>query len=67
LTGLVLQPGLVAHKILPGLQEAGVLVTVARDRVLRLSPPLVVTMTELEAGVRILRSVLAGLRPNSAG
>jgi len=26
-----------------------------------------VTMTELEAGVRILRSVLAGLRPNSAG
>jgi acetylornithine/succinyldiaminopimelate/putrescine aminotransferase len=67
LWGLVLQPGLVAHKILPGLQEASVLVTVARDRVLRISPPLVVTMAELEEGVRILGSVLAGLRRNSAG
>jgi MFS family permease len=64
--GLVLQPGLVAHKILPSLQDAGVLVTMARDRVLRISPPLVVTMAELEDGVRILGSVLAGVRRSSA-
>jgi acetylornithine/succinyldiaminopimelate/putrescine aminotransferase len=40
---------------------------VARDRVLRISPPLVVAMAELEEGVRVLGSVLAGLRRNSAG
>ena len=67
LWGLVLKPGFVAREVLPLVQEAGVLLTAAGDRVLRFSPPLVVTLAELEEGVRALRGALSGLRLKSAG
>jgi acetylornithine/N-succinyldiaminopimelate aminotransferase len=66
LWGLLLRPGLVARDVLPRVQEAGVLLTAAGERVLRFSPPLVVSMAELEEGVRALRGALAELRPSSA-
>jgi acetylornithine/N-succinyldiaminopimelate aminotransferase len=63
LWGLVLKPGFVAREVLPRVQEAGVLLTAAGERVLRFSPPLVVSTAELEEGVRAVRGVLADLRP----
>jgi acetylornithine/succinyldiaminopimelate/putrescine aminotransferase len=47
--------------VLPRVQDAGVLLTAAGDRVLRFSPPLVVTEAELEEGVRALAGVLGHL------
>ncbi|HEY3819438.1 MAG TPA: aspartate aminotransferase family protein [Polyangiaceae bacterium] len=67
LWGLVLKPGLVARDVLPQVQEAGVLLTAAGERVLRFSPPLVVSVAELEEGVRALRAALGALRLKSAG
>jgi acetylornithine/N-succinyldiaminopimelate aminotransferase len=64
--GLVLKPGLVARELLPRVQAAGVLLTASGERVLRFSPPLVVSVAELEEGVRAVRSVLSGLRPKAA-
>jgi acetylornithine/N-succinyldiaminopimelate aminotransferase len=61
LQGLVLAPGLVARDVLTRVQEAGVLLTAAGESVLRFSPPLVVTIAELEEGVRVLRGALASL------
>ena len=43
------------------------LLTAAGERVLRFSPPLVVTVAELEEGVRAVKAALAGLRLKSAG
>ncbi len=63
LWGLVLKPGFVARDVLPRVQEAGVLLTAAGERVLRFSPPLVVSVAELEEGVRALRAALTKLRP----
>jgi acetylornithine/N-succinyldiaminopimelate aminotransferase len=57
LRGLVLKPGFVARDVLPKVQEAGVLLTAAGDRVLRFSPPLVVTLAELEEGTRAVLAV----------
>jgi acetylornithine/N-succinyldiaminopimelate aminotransferase len=62
LRGLLLRPGFVARDVLPRVQEAGVLLTAAGDRVLRFSPPLVVSVAELEEGVRAVRAALADLR-----
>ena len=67
LWGLLLKPGFVARDVLPQVQEAGVLLTAAGERVLRFSPPLVVSLAELEEGVRALRKALGGLRLKSAG
>jgi acetylornithine/N-succinyldiaminopimelate aminotransferase len=61
LRGLVLRQGLVVRDLLPRLQEAGVLLTAAGERVLRFSPPLVVTVAELEEGVQAVRSVLSAM------
>jgi acetylornithine/N-succinyldiaminopimelate aminotransferase len=61
LRGLVLKPGFVARDILPKIQDAGVLLTAAGERVLRFTPPLVVTLAEVEEGVRVVRDVLAKL------
>ena len=61
LRGLVLKEGYVARDILPKVMEAGVLLTAAGERVLRFSPPLVVSIAELEEGVRAVRSVVEGL------
>jgi len=62
LWGVVLKAGLVAREILPRIQESGVLLTASGERVLRFSPPLVVTLQELEEGVRAVRHALAGVR-----
>jgi acetylornithine/N-succinyldiaminopimelate aminotransferase len=61
LRGLVLRPGHTSRDLLAKLQEAGVLLTAAGERVLRFSPPLVVTEAELEEGVRAVRAVIAEL------
>jgi acetylornithine/N-succinyldiaminopimelate aminotransferase len=63
LWGLVLRPGLVARELLPRVREAGVLLTASGERVLRFSPPLVVSMAELEEGVRAVRTALADPPP----
>jgi len=63
LWGLVLKQGFVARQVLSTVQEAGVLLTAAGERVLRFSPPLVVSVAELEEGVRALRTALTRLRP----
>jgi acetylornithine/N-succinyldiaminopimelate aminotransferase len=61
LQGLVMKQGFVARDVLPKLADAGVLLTAAGERVIRFSPPLVVTMKELEEGVRLLRDEIAKL------
>lgn len=66
LRGLLLRPGFVAREVLPRVQQAGVLLTAAGERVLRFSPPLVVTTAELEEGVRAVRGALEALRPKDA-
>ncbi len=62
LWGLVLRPGFVARDVLPVVQEAGLLLTGAGERVLRFCPPLVVSTAQLEEGVQMLRGALSGLR-----
>jgi acetylornithine/N-succinyldiaminopimelate aminotransferase len=62
LWGLVLKPGMGARELLPRLQAVGVLLIPAGDRVVRFAPPLVVSVAELEEGVRALRIVLSELR-----
>jgi acetylornithine/N-succinyldiaminopimelate aminotransferase len=59
LQGLVLKPGFVARDVLPKLADAGVLLTAAGERVLRFSPPLVVSVSELEEGVSALKKVVS--------
>jgi acetylornithine/N-succinyldiaminopimelate aminotransferase len=66
LWGLLLKQGFVARDVLPRVQQAGVLLTAAGERVLRFSPPLLVTVAELEQGVRALHDALAGLRPGAS-
>lgn len=61
LRGLVLREGFVARDVLPKVQAAGVLLTAAGDRILRFSPPLVVTEEQIDRGVDALRGVLASL------
>lgn len=61
LRGLVLRQGYVVRDILPKLADAGVLLTAAGERVLRFTPPLVVTEAELAEGVAAVRSVLSSL------
>ena len=61
LRGLILRQGYVVREILPKLAAAGVLLTAAGERVLRFTPPLVVTEAELAEGVAVVRSVLSSL------
>ena len=61
LRGLILKQGFVVRDILPKLADAGVLLTAAGERVLRFSPPLVVTDGELAEGVTAVRKVLSAL------
>ena len=60
LWGLVLRPGFVARDVMTAIQAEGVLIMPAGERVLRFAPPLVVSTTELEEGVRAVRRVLSG-------
>jgi acetylornithine/N-succinyldiaminopimelate aminotransferase len=62
LWGLVLRTGFVARDIVARAQDAGLLVTAAGDTVLRISPPLVISIAELEEGVRVIGRVLSDLR-----
>jgi acetylornithine/N-succinyldiaminopimelate aminotransferase len=60
LRGILLRDGIASRDVVASLQQAGVLVIVAGDHVLRFAPPLVVTEAELEEGVGVLRKMLAG-------
>jgi acetylornithine/N-succinyldiaminopimelate aminotransferase len=62
LRGLILRHGFVVRDVLPKLADAGVLLTAAGERVLRFTPPLVVTEAELDEGVNVTRNVLSMLR-----
>ena len=61
LRGLLLRPGLVARDVLPRILQRGVMLTAAGERVVRFSPPLVVTLEQLEEGVAAVRAVLLDL------
>jgi acetylornithine/N-succinyldiaminopimelate aminotransferase len=61
LWGLVLREGLVARDVLPKILEQGVLLTAAGERVLRFSPPLVVTSAQIQEGVSAVRKVVEGI------
>jgi acetylornithine/N-succinyldiaminopimelate aminotransferase len=61
LWGLVLREGFVARDVLPIVLEHGVLLTAAGDRILRFSPPLVVSVAQLEEGVGAVRKVVERL------
>jgi acetylornithine/succinyldiaminopimelate/putrescine aminotransferase len=58
LQALVLEEGIDARVLVSELREAGVLVTLAGARALRLSPALIITRTELDEGLEIIASVL---------
>ncbi len=61
LQGLVLKPGMVARDILGKLLDSGVLLTAAGERVLRFTPPLIVTDDEIDRVTDVVRAVLAGV------
>jgi acetylornithine/N-succinyldiaminopimelate aminotransferase len=65
LRGLILKEGYVVRDVLPRVAEAGVLLTAAGERVLRFTPPLVVTEAELAEGVAAVRRVLSKLHEGS--
>ena len=52
--------------ILPKLADSGVLLTAAGERVLRFSPPLVVTEAELAEGVNAVKTVLSAMVQRAA-
>jgi len=66
LWGLVLRPGLVARELLPRFYDAGVLVIPSGESVLRFAPPLVVSLTQLQDGIRAVRAVLSDLERTHA-
>ncbi|MGA2450049.1 MAG: acetylornithine transaminase [Polyangiaceae bacterium] len=66
LWGLVLRQGFAARSVISRLQERGVLVIGAGERVLRFCPPLTITIAELEEGVRAVGEVLRELRSVAA-
>jgi acetylornithine/N-succinyldiaminopimelate aminotransferase len=70
LQGLVLRRGLNVRTLLPRFLDEGVLLSAAGERVLRFTPPLVVTLEELAEGVRAVEKILRQVRsreiPNSA-
>jgi acetylornithine/N-succinyldiaminopimelate aminotransferase len=59
LQALVLREGVDARKVMTSLQESGVLLTIAGGQALRFSPPLIVTLAELEEAVAALQRVLS--------
>ncbi len=65
LRGLVLRQGIVARDVLGKLQQAGVLLTAAGERVIRFSPPLIVTDAQLDEGVAVVRAVLVAMSPTA--
>jgi acetylornithine/N-succinyldiaminopimelate aminotransferase len=61
LRGLLLKQGMLAREVLPKIADAGLLLTAAGERVLRFTPPLVITDAEITEGVDIVRGVLSKL------
>lgn len=61
LQAVLVKEGVDARNVVSAAKEAGVLVTVAGGRGVRFSPPLTVTIPELEEGVGIVDRVLASL------
>jgi acetylornithine/N-succinyldiaminopimelate aminotransferase len=59
LQALVLREGVDARRVMSVLQEAGVLLTIAGGQALRFSPPLVISLAELEEGVQVLERALS--------
>jgi acetylornithine/succinyldiaminopimelate/putrescine aminotransferase len=56
-----MRPGTEARVVMAGARERGALLSVASERVLRLSPPLVITPALLEEGVRAIDQAAAAL------
>ncbi len=61
LRGLVLREGRTARELLPKFAAAGLLLTAAGDRVIRFTPPLVVTDRELTVAADLVHHVLRAL------
>ena len=59
LRALPLRPGIDPRKVLGDLRDRGLLLTLAGDRALRFTPPLTVTIAEIDEAVTILDDVLA--------
>jgi len=66
LRALPLRPGIDPRKVLGDLRDRGLLITLAGDRALRFTPPLNVTIAELDEAVSILDDVLANTEAPSA-
>lgn len=66
LRALPLREGVDPRAVLAQVRERGVLLTIAGDRALRFTPPLVVTTAELDEAVAVLDEVLASVTPPSA-
>ncbi len=66
LRGLVLKPGFAARDCLGLAMDAGVMLTAAGERVLRFTPPLVVTEQELRAGVACVEQVVQALEAKTS-
>jgi acetylornithine/N-succinyldiaminopimelate aminotransferase len=65
LRGIILKPGIDARQALGRVRDKGVLLTIAGSRVLRFTPPLVVTEVEIDEAVRRVDEALASLRLES--
>jgi acetylornithine/N-succinyldiaminopimelate aminotransferase len=61
LQALVLREGVDARAVVASLREAGLLLTVAGGRGLRFSPPLTVSVVELDEGAAIVDQILGAL------
>ncbi len=64
LQALVLREGVDARAVVAGLRDAGLLLTIAGSRALRFSPPLTVSVVELDEGASIVDRVLGAHRPS---
>jgi acetylornithine/succinyldiaminopimelate/putrescine aminotransferase len=58
--GVALGTGNDAHDLATGLLEGGLIVNVPEPGTLRLLPPLIIGMEEVEQAIRILRETMEG-------
>ncbi len=61
LRGLIMRPGVEARTMLVAARDRGVLLSVASERVLRFTPPLVIKTSELEEAVRAIDAAAASI------
>ena len=61
LRGLIMRPGVEARTVMVAARERGVLLSIASERVLRLTPPLVISASQLEEGVRAIEAAAQSL------